>query len=71
MISLVGTSKSTGTINGSAQSKEIMSFVGLSTDEKPTGQFNGSAIANGSVFIAMDSGAAYMYDEDNSQWREL
>ena len=71
MISLVGTSKSTVTINGSAQSREVMSFVGLSTDEKPTGQFNGSAIANGSVFIAMDSGAAYMYDEDNSQWRAL
>lgn len=40
-------------------------WVGLSTDAKPTNA------ANGSTFIEMDTGKAYMYDQANAQWREL
>lgn len=36
----------------------------LSTDTKPTD------VANGSVMLEMDTSKVYMYDEDNSQWRE-
>lgn len=40
-------------------------FRGLSTDEKPTD------CPNGSVFFEMDTGKAYTFDVENSQWREL
>ena len=35
----------------------------LSSDEKPTD------VANGSVLIEMDTGTAYMFDEENGEWR--
>lgn len=37
----------------------------LSTDEKPTDW------ANGSILIEMDTSKIYVYDADNTQWREL
>ena len=38
-------------------------LVGLSTDSKPTG-------ANGWIFSEIDTGKIYIYDAENSQWRE-
>lgn len=38
----------------------------LSTDEKPT-----TNIANGSTLVEMDTGKVYMFDEENSTWREF
>lgn len=38
----------------------------LSTDTKPT-----EHIHNGSTCIEMDTGKIYMFDEDNSLWREV
>lgn len=40
-------------------------FYGLSTDTKPTD------CANGSKFFEIDTGKAYRFDEENSQWREF
>lgn len=40
-------------------------YYGLSTDQKPT-----EGIANGSVFIEMDTGKIYFYDLENTTWRE-
>ena len=40
-------------------------FYGLSTDQKPT------HCGNGSVYIAMDTGAAYFFDAANATWREM
>lgn len=40
----------------------IQKFRGLSTDTKPSG------IANGSEFLAMDTGVTYYYDEDGTEW---
>ena len=37
-------------------------LAGLSTDEKPTG------FATGSVFLEVDSGDAYFYDEEGESW---
>ena len=37
----------------------------LSTDTKPTD------VANGSILVEMDTGTAYMFDEENSTWREF
>lgn len=39
---------------------------GLSTDEKPT-----SGICTGSVFVEVDTGRVYLFDEDNSVWHNL
>lgn len=62
---------STEVYQGSLVSKCLYQFAGLSTDTKPTVTFNGSLIMNGSVFFAIDTTTAYMYDEQNSTWREL
>lgn len=45
-------------------------FFGLSTDEKPIGKLGNVKIANGSVFIEMDTKKIYMYDEENQTWLE-
>lgn len=37
--------------------------MGLSTDVKPT-----SGICTGSIFIEVDTGKAYFFDEDNVVW---
>ena len=59
-------------------------FAGLSTDEKPDGSYgdkmqycNGEvetvpvAICTGSVFIEVDTGSVYMFDEDGPNWDEI
>lgn len=38
---------------------------GLSSDTKPTD------VPNGSTFIEMDTGNVFMFDEQNSQWRQM
>jgi hypothetical protein len=43
-------------------------FRGLSTDTKPTTTYGGSNIANGSVFIEMDTEDIYFYDKASSTW---
>lgn len=43
-------------------------FAAKSTDEKPTGEYNGLAICNGSCLTEMDTGAIYMYDADSADW---
>lgn len=39
-------------------------MTGLSTDNKPTG------FATGSIFIEVDTGKSYFYDEAGVQWIE-
>ncbi len=41
-------------------------FRGLSTDVKPT-----ERVGNGSIFIEMDTGKVYMFDKQNTEWKEL
>ena len=43
----------------------IDEYNGLSTDTKPT-----EGVRNGSVFLEMDTGKTYFYDEENSEWDE-
>ena len=43
---------------------------GLSTDTK-TATIDGKDIANGTVFIEIDTGKLYMFDAQNSQWKEI
>ena len=41
-------------------------YRGLSTDVKPT-----KRVGNGSIFIEMDTGKVYIFDEEYIVWREL
>ena len=41
-------------------------FRGLSTDEKPI-----ERVGNGSIFIEIDTGKVFIFDEQNKTWREL
>ena len=41
-------------------------YRGLSTDAKPV-----EKAGNGSVFIEMDTGKVYIFDEENIIWKEL
>jgi len=40
-------------------------FAGLHDDSKPTG------VANGSVFIEMDTSKVYMFNADSGEWVEI
>ena len=45
-------------------------FRGLSTDTKPT-TYNGKDIANGSMFIEINTGKLYLFDLDSKTWNEV
>lgn len=43
-------------------------FKGLSTDQKPTNEFDGTVIKNGSAFFEVDTHEAYFYDGESHEW---
>ena len=45
--------------------KKYVELFGLSTDSKPT-----TGIVTGSSFVEVDTGKAYLFDEDSSTWDE-
>lgn len=49
-----------------ATGEKTYEYRGLSTDVKPT-----KRVGNGSVFIEMDTGKVYIFDEENVIWKEL
>ena len=56
---------------GAKYNTTFCSLCGLSTDTKPTGDFDGVGIANGSEFIEMDTGKKFKYDAESSVWNEV
>ena len=42
----------------------------LSTDDKPT-TFDGQKVDNGSVCIEIDTGDIFLFDLENSEWKEI
>lgn len=44
-------------------------FRGLSTDNMPI-EYNGKKIANGSIYVAIDTGDVYIYDLENEEWHQ-
>ena len=44
------------------------SFMGLSTDNKPTVTWKGIPIENSSTFFEMDTQAVKFYDAENATW---
>lgn len=49
----------------------ILELRGLSTDEKPVDEINNTNIDNGSIFIEIDTGKVYMFDLENTEWKEI
>lgn len=49
--------------------KEI-EIRGLSTDTKPT-ELDEETITNGSVFIEIDTGSVFVFDQVNQEWNEI
>lgn len=45
---------------------ELIEAYGLSTDTKPT-----SGVANGSMFVEMDTGKIYFFDGTGEDWVEF
>lgn len=43
-------------------------LIGKSTDTKPITTYNHRIIENGSIFIEMDTGNIYFFDEDLQTW---
>ena len=41
-------------------------YSGLSTDTKPT-----EGVATGSVFLEVNTGYAYLYDEESQTWKKV
>lgn len=48
--------------------RKKFSFEGLSSDTKPTTEYEGDKIGNGSVFLELDTMNVMMYDEDGERW---
>lgn len=53
---------------GGSVNEPIISFKGLSTDNKPTGTYMGMNIGNGSSFFEMDTQAVKFYDGATDAW---
>lgn len=47
---------------------EPLSFMGLSTDSKPTQTYNGLKIKNGSTFFEMDTQQVFFYNGATDSW---
>lgn len=43
-----------------------LDYRGLSSDTKPT-----TNVPNGSTFIEMNTGNVFMFDKENTQWRQI
>ena len=67
MISIYSNINLKSTSEGDFSSFELR---GLSTDEKPT-EINGKNVDNGSVFIEIDTGKVFLYDLENTEWKEV
>ena len=65
MISIFKIGKENVTESNTTISVELR---GLSTDTKPT-EINERKVANGSVFIEIDTGDLYFFDFDNQEWK--
>ena len=58
------------TINkiGNTVSIPQLELWGKSTDTKPIKEYQGVPIPNGFIFIELDTGDSYIYDEETHTW---
>lgn len=67
MVSIYKTDNIKVTEEGEIVSAELR---GLSTDTKPT-TIDGKELANGSVFVEIDTQKISFFDAENKQWKEV
>lgn len=58
-------------VNGEKQDRGLFSMAGLVADGKPTTSYDGVLIANTSVYMEIDTGITYLYDEENAEWNPM
>lgn len=56
---------------GQNTNSRTLELYGESTDTKPTDFIYGVQVINGSVFIEIDTGKGFLFDEQNRIWREV
>lgn len=56
---------------GQNTNSRTLELYGESTDTKPTDFIDGVQVINGSVFIEIDTGKGFLFDEQNRIWREV
>lgn len=56
---------------GQNTNSRTLDLYGESTDTKPTDFIDGVQVINGSVFIEIDTGKGFLFDEQNRIWREV
>ena len=56
---------------GQNTNSRIPELYGNSSDIKPIDFIDGVQIINGSVFIEIDTGKGFLFDEQNKTWREV
>lgn len=56
---------------GQNTNSRTLELYGESTDTKPTDFIDGVQVINGSVFIEIDTGKGFLFDEQNKTWKEV
>lgn len=56
---------------GQNTNSRTLELYGKSTDIKPTDFIDGVQVINGSIFIEIDTGKGFLFDEQNKTWREV
>lgn len=55
---------------GRSYNRNVLEIAGLSTDTKPIDKLENAHVVNGSVFIEIDTGKSYVFDETNKIWNQ-
>ena len=53
---------------GGTEERGVFEFTGLSSDTKPTGEWEGTEIDNSSSFFEMDTKTVSFYDGNTDTW---
>lgn len=56
---------------GQNTNSRILELYGKSSDIKPIDFIDGMQVINGSIFIEIDTGKGFLFDEQNKTWREV
>ena len=56
---------------GQNTNSRILELYGKSSDIKPIDFIDGVQVINGSVFIEIDTGKGFLFDEQNKTWKEV
>lgn len=65
---MVSIYQNSNTITNNEGEAKALEFRGLSTDTKPV-KLDNETIANGSVFIEMDTQKVFFFDAENEEWK--